>query len=145
MDHVIKQVSGAIHSASLNSHADIIWGVLHTLTQLKERPKYLGQEAYRWCAVIWNNGGGSGHQEDLLHLSLEVSFRHIRRPYSWHFLLLPNGVELHQGVSNTILKSNNSEAIEDLAWASFTIDRSGLSWLKMLESSKSVDQTTSIG
>ena len=34
--------------------------------------------------------------------------------------------------TRTILKSNNSEAIEDLAWASFTIDRSGLSWLKTL-------------
>ena len=133
MDQVIKQVSGAIHSASLNFHADIVWGALHILTQLKERPKGLGREAYRWCAVIWNNGGGSGDREDLLLLSLEVGFRHIRPPDSWYFpLLLPNSVELHRGVSNTILKSNNSEAIEDLAWASFTIDRSGLPWLKTL-------------
>ena len=117
-------MSRAIESASHTSHPQVIWGALYILTQLKERPKDLGEAAYEWCALIWRNRHSYEGWEALLLLSLEVGFRHLRSPDLWTFPPF-TGTEPHQEVSNTVLKSNDSEAVVDLAWASLMIDTSG--------------------
>ena len=133
MTQVIKHVSGAIDSASETSNSGAIRGALNILTKLKERPRDLGGEAYGWCAVIWRNRHSYADWKVLLLLSLEVGFRHIRPSGSnfWHpptFTV----AEPHQEVFDAVLKSNDSESITDLAWASLTIDRSGQLGLNIL-------------
>ena len=62
--------------------------------------------------------------EALLLLSLEVGFRHIR-PSGLGYPPLSTDAEPNQEVFDAVLKSNNSEAVADLAWASFMFDGSG--------------------
>lgn len=130
---VIQQLPGIIDSSWERGSPQVIRGALHILTQLKGHPKYLGEVAYRWCAMIWRNRGSYKYWEDLLLLSLEVGFRHIRPPDAWYLPLPPlTGTEPHREMFNTVLKRNNNEEIADLAWASFMLDRSGRLWLNTL-------------
>ena len=121
---MIKQVSGAIDSASEASNPEVIWGALYILTQLEDRPLYLAEVAYRWCIVIWRNRHSYEDWETLLLLSLEVGFRHMHSPHFWPSLMQFH-TELYPDVFNTVLNSNNSEAVTDLALASLMIDSSG--------------------
>ena len=123
MEQVIGQVTGAINSASETSDPQAIWGALYILTLLKGRPRGLAEAAYRWCATIWENRCRYQDWETLLLLSLEVGFRHIRSSYP-QFLPPSAHAEHHRGVFNTVLESNDSEAIADLVWASFMVDKS---------------------
>ena len=124
MEQVVRQASRAISSISESSDPHFIWGALYILTQLKERPWGLGDAAYRWCAVIWRNRHSYEDWEALLLLSLEVGFRHTRPP-GVGYPPLSTDAEPNQEFFDAVLKSNNSEAVADLAWASFMFDGSG--------------------
>ena len=124
MKQVIGQVSRAIGSASDTSNPEVIWGALYILTQLEVHPSDLAEAAYGWCATIWRNHGDYEDLESLLILSLEVGFRRIRSP-SPRTLPLFTRIQNHQEVFDAVLKSNNSEAVTDLAWVSYMIDESG--------------------
>ena len=80
--------------------------------------------------MIWENCHSYKDWETLLLLSLEVGFRHLHsNPYLYSRYLQHHLISFHakhhQGVIDTILSSNNSQAVTDLAWASFMIDESG--------------------
>ena len=127
MGQVIDHVTRAIDSALGASNPEAVLGALYVLTQVPERPRKMGVSAYNWCAVIWRTRHSYyGYWETLLLLSLEAGFRHIR-PSSSDSKWPPKVIvaELHQEVFHTVLKSNNSEAITDLARASLLIDGSG--------------------
>ena len=75
--------------------------------------------------MIWRNRHSYEGWEKLLLLSLEVGFRHLREPTGRWWVPSFTGVEHHQEVFDAVLKSNNSEAVVDLAWGSLTSDSSG--------------------
>ena len=123
MKEIVERVVRAVDSAAETSNLEIVWGVLHILNQLEERPRGLEHQAYRWCIMIWRNRDSYKDWKTLLLLSLEVS---VRRSYSsgWPFSNPFTGGEIHQGVYETVLESNNNEAVTDLVAASSMFDES---------------------
>ena len=115
-------MSGAIVSALETSHPqyELVQGIFYTLTWLENRPSELAAEAYGWCVMIWENHQGYEGWETLLLLSLEVGFRHIRPKNQY----IPNitHAKHHQDFIDTVLRGDNSEAIADIALASYAID-----------------------
>ena len=124
MPQVLRQVSGAITSALKTSHPnrELIPGVLQILTRLENRPSPT-EEACDWCAMIWENRQDYEDWEALLFLSLEVGFRNLRPP-SLFSSVDSTLSEYPQELIDTVLKSNDGEAVTDLIYASFLVDRS---------------------
>ena len=122
---VLRQVSGAIASA-LKTHrlikSELIRGVLQIITRLENRPSQ-AEEAYCWCAMIWENRQHYNDWKALLLLSLEFGFRHLDRP-RWSGSVNSTPPEYPQELIHTILKSNDTEAVTDLIQASYLVDRS---------------------
>ena len=128
MDQVLRQVTGVIDSALATDDSSVVWGALHILTLLKERPKDLTEMAYRWCVMVWKKRDdqealityGWGWRTNI-RLCLEFGFRHIR------FLWPPplTDAEHHRGLFEMDFGPDDSEAVTDLAWASLMIDPFG--------------------
>ena len=125
MKEIVKQVARAIDSAPETSSLLIIWGVLHILSQLKKYPFVQAQQAYGWCIMIWRNRNSYEDWKNLLLLSLEVGIRDYYSSPNGMTHIPPTGGELHQGVYDTVLESNNTEAVIDLVWASLMFDKTG--------------------
>ena len=115
------QAVRAMDSATEASHSQAIWGVLYLLSKFE--PHGLAKSAYRWCIKVWTNRHRYEDWETLLLLSLEIG---VRRSYSsgeqFHISFV--GGEPHQGVYETVLESNNNEAVTDLVRASYMFDES---------------------
>ena len=124
MKQVVGQVSEAVSSAPETSDPEVIYHALRILTQLKDRPTDLAEAAYGWCVVIWRNHHSYRRCGKLLCLSLEVGFRHLHRPGS-RIPSTSTSAEHHQEIFDAVLKSNNTEAVIDLMWASVLIDKTG--------------------
>ena len=124
MDLIVKQAAQAIDSAPVTPRLEVIWGVLHILSQLKPRPTGLVHQSYRWCLLIWRNRHSYEDWEKLLLLSLELGLRPCYTSRGLREIPLIGG-ELHQGVYDTVLKSNNNEAVTDLVWGSLMFDKTG--------------------
>ena len=90
-------------------------------------PLDLAEAAYGWCATIWRSHRNYKDLDSLLALSLEVGFRRIRirSPGPWTLPVFTR-IQNHQEVFDKILKGNDSEAVADLAWASYMVDESGI-------------------
>ena len=74
--------------------------------------------------MIWRNHHSYHGCGTLLCLSLEVGFRHFRRRVPW-VLPTSTSAEHHQEIFDAVLKSNDTEAVIDLMYASVLIDGSG--------------------
>ena len=125
MAQVLSQVSGAIVSAldASGPQCEFILEVLSILTRLETRSWQFAEEAYGWCAMIWKIRQRYTDWETLLLLSLEVGFRHVHS-LDQKTIPRPPRSEHHQELIDTVLKSNNDEAIADLVCASYMVDRS---------------------
>lgn len=121
---VLNDVSRAMIFALRNPHPQrrIIMGVLRNLTRLENRPSWLAKMTYGWCAVIWENRQGWDDWEKLLLLSLEVGFRHLASSDTWNFTDFVH-TEYHQELVDTVLRSNEGEAVTDLVYASCAVDQ----------------------
>ena len=124
MKQVVGQVSEAVSSAPETSDPEFIYHALRILTQLKDRPTDLAEAAYGWCVMIWRNHHNYYGCGTLLYLSLEVGFRHLRRTGPWT-IPVSTSAKHHQEIFDAVLKSNNTEAVIDLMWASVLIDGTG--------------------
>ena len=124
MKQVVGQVSEAVGSAPETSDPEFIYHALRILTQLKDRPTDLAEAAYGWCVMIWRNHHNYYGCGTLLYLSLGVGFRHLRRTGPWT-IPVPTSAKHHQEIFDAVLKSNNTEAVIDLMWASVLIDGTG--------------------
>ena len=125
MEEVVEQAVRAINSAAESPNLDVIWGVLHILSLFKGRFKVPAEQGYGWCLMIWKNRESYEGWETLVLLSLEVGLRnYYTSPIGIRDVPFTGG-ELHQGVHDTVLKSNNSEAVTDLVWASLMFDKTG--------------------
>ena len=120
MKQVLSHVSGAIYVALGDSHPGrpLVREVLYTLTMM-EPTRELTEAAYQWCDMLWERARQYSDWEPLLLLSLEVGFRHFH-PDSWGSLRLPRA-KYHEKFIPTILNTKNSEAIIDLACASYMV------------------------
>ena len=118
LGRVLNQVTRAICSALHAPHPQgkYIEGALLYLAKLENRPRWLIEAAYGWCAVIWKNRHSCGEWKTLLFLSLEVGFRCFDVHKFWHPIDL-NHTEHHQELAKTVFESGRSEAIEDLLCA----------------------------
>ena len=123
MEKVVQHVARAIDLAAESPNLDVIWGVLHILSLIKGRFRVPAEQAYGWCLMIWENRERYWEWETLVLLSLEVGLRDksmdriSRTPFT--------GGELHQGVRDMVLRSNNPEAVTDLVRASLMFDETG--------------------
>ena len=123
MEEVVEHVARAIDLAAESPDPNVIWGVLHILSLFKGRFRVPAKQAYGWCLMIWENRESYKDWETLVLLSLEVGLRH---KYSHRISRTSfTGGELHQGVRDMVLRSNNTEAVTDLVWASLMFDETG--------------------
>ena len=118
LGQVLNQVIGAITSSLDNPHPryEFIGNMLQYLAKLENCPWRLTEIAYGWAAVIWENHQGCDDWESLLFLSLEVGFRCFD-PLGRRYIGGLIHTEVHRELTETVFRSNKSEAIADLLCA----------------------------
>ena len=124
LGQVLNQVTRAITSALNTPRYKPIGNTLLYLAKLENRPWWLAQMAYEWCALIWKNRQSCVDWEDLLFLSLEVGFRSLDPLKRWYLADLTH-TEHHRELAGAVFKSNRPEAIADLLWALTVCDDRG--------------------
>ena len=118
MEHILRQLSEAIHSAIVytKAHLGFIPHVLRDLVDLESRPECLTEIAYDWCFVIYKNRQSLGDWEGLILTSLEIGFRH---PLPQDLIIVPprTHTEYYLGMVDIVFKSQNGDAIADLLYS----------------------------
>ena len=115
LDHVTRTVTSALDTPY--PLYEVIQDALLYLTKLENRPLWLTEMAYGWCAIIWESRMECEDWEVLLFLSLEVGFRCLD-PQK-HRMDLTH-TEHHQELASAVYKSHrtdNGEVIADLLCA----------------------------
>ena len=121
LEQILSQFSQAIVLATRPTHPQFQYlpHVLRELTELENRPNYFTAMAYKWCSDIYGNCSDPVDREELLLLSLEISFRHLD-PQSQQISTELVHTEHHQQLVDIVFDSGDDEFIADLlhAWTS---------------------------
>lgn len=92
--------------------------LLTELCNLETQTTYLTKMAYEWCSEVCKNSS-LAYQKDLLLLSLEIGFRHLKLQPEWTGPRLTHTNHNKQMI-DIVFGSGDAEAISDLlrAWTS---------------------------
>jgi len=127
MEPILDQLSKAVHLAmndTRQAHKRFIQCMLGDLIKLENRPECLTKIAYEWCSVICKNRDRFEDWERLLHICLEIGFRHLNFGSPSAKTSITH-TEHHRGLVDVVFKTQETEVIADLlhAWTTRNMSR----------------------